>query len=463
VSHPGADAARAAALDPSTDARSLAAIAHEHPSLRAVVASHPNAYPALLDWLDAQGDPVVSAVVAGRRPAGQNEQVAASEPAASAGPAVPVQAQASTAPVRPPEAADASAAPAKPGKPGKPTRRARKQGGAKRYRGLLAGALALVAVGLAGGGFAGGWLLSERYASQQSLPQATPSVVLVPQVPEGVRMPDLRGLSRNDALQVIADAGWDPSTVTFTTEPFAGAEGTVVAQSPTFGVTEVGAISLTLSAAAVMPATTGRDGTELVTELRNLGVNVAITYDYDPSVDAGKVISVDPRPGAALPADATVTIAESGTARFLSSVQCPDGCLSATSELTLDGTPFSDSVYGSVAYDTWDEKVVVGSHVYQLGRHADRFVATLGVPDDVSETGGTLAVTLVGDGKELARFTVDYGSTREVDVPVTGVLRLVIRSSFTKKPPDGLTSQQFALGDARVVGADAEIAQLEQR
>ena len=61
-------AAAAAVTDPATPAADLAQIATDFPVLRPQVAAHPNAYPGLLDWLIAQGDPTVAAVVAARRP-----------------------------------------------------------------------------------------------------------------------------------------------------------------------------------------------------------------------------------------------------------------------------------------------------------------------------------------------------------------------------------------------------------
>jgi len=62
-----ASSAQLALADPATPAAVLAQIAQTFPQLHAGVAAHPNAYPALLDWLDAQGDPGVAAVVARRR------------------------------------------------------------------------------------------------------------------------------------------------------------------------------------------------------------------------------------------------------------------------------------------------------------------------------------------------------------------------------------------------------------
>lgn len=63
------DADRAALLDPATDAAALASIAQRRPELGAFVATHPNAYDGLLDWLAQHGDVKARAAVAGRRAA----------------------------------------------------------------------------------------------------------------------------------------------------------------------------------------------------------------------------------------------------------------------------------------------------------------------------------------------------------------------------------------------------------
>ena len=55
--------AERAIADARTPAAVLAEIAQSHPALRVMVSYHPNTYPALLDWLAAQGDPQVVAAV----------------------------------------------------------------------------------------------------------------------------------------------------------------------------------------------------------------------------------------------------------------------------------------------------------------------------------------------------------------------------------------------------------------
>lgn len=58
--------AATAAADPQTDLAQLAEIAHHFPSARAAVAANPSAYPALLEWLAALGDPTIDEALAQR-------------------------------------------------------------------------------------------------------------------------------------------------------------------------------------------------------------------------------------------------------------------------------------------------------------------------------------------------------------------------------------------------------------
>jgi len=58
------------ASDPTIDQGRLADLAHHHPQARAAVALNPQAYPGLLEWLGALGDPAVDAALAQRRQQG---------------------------------------------------------------------------------------------------------------------------------------------------------------------------------------------------------------------------------------------------------------------------------------------------------------------------------------------------------------------------------------------------------
>lgn len=55
-----------AAADPATDLAQLAALAHEHPELRPLVAANPSTYPGLLEWLAQFDDAEIQAALNAR-------------------------------------------------------------------------------------------------------------------------------------------------------------------------------------------------------------------------------------------------------------------------------------------------------------------------------------------------------------------------------------------------------------
>jgi hypothetical protein len=57
-------------------------------------------------------------------------------------------------------------------------------------------------------------------------------------------------------------------------------------------------------------------------------------------------------------------------------------------------------------------------------------------------------LTVLGDGRVLARVDLQYGQAQPLSVPIVGVLRLDLQYSST-----GDGSGQLALGDARLVGS----------
>ena len=61
------DQARLAVANPATDGATLQAIATQYRELWPQIAAHPNAYPALLNWLNATGDPATHVAIAWRQ------------------------------------------------------------------------------------------------------------------------------------------------------------------------------------------------------------------------------------------------------------------------------------------------------------------------------------------------------------------------------------------------------------
>lgn len=83
----------------------------------------------------------------------------------------------------------------------------------------------------------------------------------------------------------------------------------------------------------------------------------------------------------------------------------------------------SGDVYeNSLACNIYDERS--GWAEFDLGRDYDRFRATIGQGDDSPATSRTVRFSVIGDGQTLYSTNVNFGQAIDVDVDVTGVLRL---------------------------------------
>lgn len=85
------DASRARLASTDITGQELADIAANHPGLRVLVAAHPAAYPSLLAWLGALGDPAVDAILAARTTSANSSPAAglSAHPTEGSAPGVP--------------------------------------------------------------------------------------------------------------------------------------------------------------------------------------------------------------------------------------------------------------------------------------------------------------------------------------------------------------------------------------
>ncbi|MDR0849331.1 MAG: PASTA domain-containing protein [Propionibacteriaceae bacterium] len=462
-------AAQEALADSATTPTTLAQIAQQFPDLRSAVASHPAAYQGLIDWIAAAEAQNTQTHPTSADDPSQTEpqNVSAPEGANSAeeGESKPPTDMSSSASA--PDEPQVDAATQSASKPSKArfTRHSTPSGESKkRHRLLFVAGIGLLLLALVVGGFVAGWITRNYDLSLQSGSDITPEVITVtlhPDEPTTLRMPDVRGLSKDEALQVIADQGWDPTKVILTKEPFAGEANVVVAQSPSSGVTNVGTIALTLSIPATVPDPSGLTLNDLTTRVRDLGANVRVVYAYDPLAAPGSILSVDPDVGKPLPSEVTVTVAESGTGIYVGQLKSVGGSMSVSKDLLLHGQSFTNSVTGRVQFDSrkpddW------AAWTYLLGVKANRFQAVFGIPDDVTDTGGAVHVIFKADGVTVGEFEAIYNAPVDVDLDVTGVNRFEIWVQLRNTPNGANLTTMFGLGDARVVGSATAMDELLQ-
>jgi hypothetical protein len=319
------------------------------------------------------------------------------------------------------------------------------------WRRFTAIGLTLIAFGLFAGGFAAGWSSRAGIGG----PAGTDSDVDVVAAPTGVgtidvALPDVRGLAVVDAQQAMADAGLSPDVIAVENTPSAQPAGTVVRQDPIGGTADAGRVTLFVSVSGQVPDLVGQSADRADQTLTDLGVRVQHKQVYDPAIAEGTVTALDPPAGSPLPLLVTVTIAGPASSMFLSELDALEGGCSS-GPAAINGTTYQDSLSCSASSSGSDERVTT----YLLDRLTSSVEGVAGI-DDGSDPGLTVDVRLIGDGRVLFTGTLRYGEATTFTADTRGVLRLEIGYRTTSEDESG----SFALGDARAVGAPADITTL---
>lgn len=302
----------------------------------------------------------------------------------------------------------------------------------------------LVVAGTYGGGVATGWYLADRQAAER--PSDSTTEVVEIEVPAfdtaDAVMPDVRGLDRETAFQVLVDAGVPRDTVSVESRPAAGTPGVVIEQEPAFGTADPANARVVISTEAVVPEAVGRPDEDVLAELEELGVQVDLAYRYVPGETPGTVLSTSSEEGEPLPAQLTVEVAAAPSSVFIAELDPVEGgCREDTA--MVDGRAYDVSLRCSVGVDPRESAWV-------LGRTAESVSGTVGVPDD-ADPDVSVSVEVVADGDVLETVTAGYGEPSELDVSVVDVLRLTLRLSLVEAE-DGPARGEVVLGDLRLVG-----------
>lgn len=113
------------------------------------------------------------------------------------------------------------------------------------YRGVIC--LVFAGVGLAS---VAGWAAANKLVvAERELPKTEIKVISLPDYSQDVsaRMPDVRGLTENDARQALVDAGIPAEFVSLTERDAAGKAGLIIQQTPVFGALNPNAVTLIVS------------------------------------------------------------------------------------------------------------------------------------------------------------------------------------------------------------------------
>ena len=266
-------------------------------------------------------------------------------------------------------------------------------------------------------------------------------------------MPDVRGLSAQDARQILADVGVTASVVSTVDQPAAGDSGIVLGQDPVYGYPVDGDVILSVSTRAKVPEFKGRSADDVLADLDTLGAEVETQSVYVPEVPVGQVASIDPAPGTLLPVAVTVVISAEPDTLLLSEVEAvEDNCYSGDSD-SIGGTTFNN-LFACGAYEDPE------SSSWVIKRAAYRLTGTAGVVDSGEPTERAL-IEIIGDGTVLQTIDVSYGESARINADIRGVLRLSIRYRALGKDEYGDRYGTVGLGRLTLLGDAALLKTLD--
>lgn len=307
---------------------------------------------------------------------------------------------------------------------------------------------AAASIGLLAIGFASGWVAANNFAvSTSPVAIETPTTDKpADEFTSSILMPDVRGLTPDEAGQVLADAGIDIEAVTQTEQPAAGESGLVIAQTPAFGAGDPPVVSLTISAEAKVPDVIGKSDSDAIALLNTFGGQIDRQPVYVPGAALGEVIDITPAAGKTLPEIVTIRVTAAPVTVNLSTLEFDGSCSNAGSVL-MDGTDWTDAVSCSSSIDGLAAE-------WLLNKKADEVTGTLGFSDD-AETGSSATVQVIADGKTLGTYPLTSGTVVPFTLPATGTTKLTLHVQST----DAL-APEVIVGDFTALGSAAAIATL---
>jgi hypothetical protein len=313
------------------------------------------------------------------------------------------------------------------------------------------GSIAIVAViGLFGAGFGTGWVTSNNIATAG--PENTaPTPTTAPNIPgfsASVLMPDVRGLTPDDAKQVLADAGIDIATVTAKSRPSAGLSGLIVAQVPAFGAGNPSTVSLVVSTPAIVPSVIGQSATDAITSLSALGAQIQRVSVFVPGATIGKVTAINPAPGLPLPEIVTLSVTAVPASLNLATLHISGEC-GASNTATMNGKDWSNAV-------TCSSSSSGASAFWAVGKSVDQITGTLGIADRENSS-ASATVQIMGDGIALGTYNLVRGTPATFTLATTGVATLTVRMVSTNTNPPNVV-----IGDFTALSSSAALATLNK-
>jgi hypothetical protein len=303
-----------------------------------------------------------------------------------------------------------------------------------------------------------GWFLNEWVTDEQVVVSADrPVRVYAPETVVAGRIPNVVGLSEEEAQRALGDAGVELSDVSVHDVPYVGPESLVVRQSPPSGQpVGKGAVVLAVSAPAAMPDLDGSSESEARASLAELGAVVTLVDQYQPGAAEGTVLSTDPPSGEPIAGRVTLHVAEPLSSVFLTELEpvastCRTGVLAV-----IAGTTQSEAIVCLPEHGAVPRGVT-----YALGGDVESFEAELGL-DDRGDPDVPVAIRVYADGELVLSRRLAFGESLPSKVPLLGKLQLSLKAVAAGVAEPGALPVRAAFGEPRLVGSRSAIDRISE-
>jgi serine/threonine-protein kinase len=258
-------------------------------------------------------------------------------------------------------------------------------------------------------------------------------------------MPDLVGESVERAESQLAPYN---VRITKVSRIAPSAPGLVLTQEPAAGSAFPTSAKLTVSVAPpTVPDVTNTTFGNAERQLQDLGFEVVEVPLFDDKLLDGVVVKQDPAAGAKNAGQVTLQVARRPAVKYLSDLEPVDKDHYGSFDT---GTQKSNSISYAHGIFLSLYQGINATVDYDLSRQYRQLIGSVGL-NDKAATNSAVKLEVYGDDRLLKEFTLTFGTTTELDVDVTKVLRLRLSISLLRG------NGGVVLGDARLQGLPSEV------
>lgn len=318
---------------------------------------------------------------------------------------------------------------------------------------MATGSIAVLALAIVFGWFLHDWLESDEMVVSVDRPVQ----VYAPETVVDGRVPNVIGLTEDDARRVLSDAGAELSAVSAREVPYVGPVDLVVSQTPASGKPIEGEpILLEVSVPAQMPDLGGSSESEAREELSTMGAQISVLPQYQPGAAEGTVLSTDPPVGETIENRATLHVAESLSSVFLTQLEPVTSTCRTAEGAVLAGAGQEESVICQPEHGARPRGVT-----YALGGEVESFRAEIGL-DDTGDPNVPVAFRVYVDGELALSRRLDFGESLPVEVPLLGKLQLTLEALAAGVAEPGALPVRAAFGEPQLLGSRSAIDRISE-